>query len=90
MCVWCLVWLWYSHFGIFRPTVLRPEVCLLLGWTVATSAAVLRVFLKYTDAHVYFQHALTAESEKDRVVTEGARAGSGEQDPSWVSRVPSE
>ena len=42
-----------SHFGTFRPTVLQPEVCLLFGWTAASSAAVLRAFLKYPDAHVY-------------------------------------
>ena len=36
-----------------RPGGRQPEVCLLFDWTAATSAAVLRPFLKYPDAQVY-------------------------------------
>ena len=35
-----------------RPGGRQLEVCLLFGWTAATSAAVLRLFLKYRDAQV--------------------------------------
>ena len=36
-----------SHFGIFRPTALLPEVRVLFCGTAATLAAVSRSFLKY-------------------------------------------